>query len=90
MSHKLQLEIDAMLSRVDDSKMYAEFREEELIEITDGVHHDIARESLDQRILINMNARKNRTPHARLQKSLGKTHEKASLFLKHLFKPIHI
>ncbi len=88
---RLQLEIDLILNKVDDLKMYAEFREEEMIDIQDGSNHQVFREVLDERIHYNMNRRAQQKPliEKTVYQSVHQT-KKAKKFLDYLFKPFAV
>jgi hypothetical protein len=88
---RLQREVDFILHNVDDKTMYAEFREEEIIDIQDGITQQVMKESLDERILFNMNRRGQHPPlvHTGVRKS--KTlYDKVMNMFQLLFKPFHV
>ncbi len=85
LSYRLQKEVELILGSVDDATLYAEFRDDELTEITGGIHYNLARESLDKRIHHNIKHRAHRQA-----KTPANIVERIQKFLNLLFKPIQI
>ena len=88
---RLQREIDMILTNVDDSRMFAEFREEEIMDIQDGSNHQIFREVIDERIQFNMNRRESHKPliEKTVHTSIRQTNNVKRL-LDYLFRPFYV
>lgn len=98
LSHRLQHEVDTILKFTNDKAIHAEFRETEIVEIENGVHHDIVRESIDARIDVNMGRNNKQTPVAENKTHTHPIHvhpahkieKKTKRVLDIFFKPFHI
>jgi hypothetical protein len=88
---RLQREVDLILLNVNDKVLYAEFRDDEIIDIQDGITHQRMRETIDERIQFNMKRRPQHEPL--MQKSVRHTqtaHKGLMKFIYWLFKPFHL
>ncbi len=94
LSKKLQNEINSILEKVDDSHLYAEFHDRELVEISDGVHHNKSREALDERINHNIARRSHRHSVSHVKKHSSHKNidhtSKLNKLINFLFKPFEI
>ncbi len=83
LASQLQHEINTILEKVDHKKLFSEFHDHELVDIEEGVEHDVAKESLDQRIRHNMSMRS----HARVT---DRPKSKFKKILDFFFKPFEM
>ncbi|MDQ3076471.1 MAG: hypothetical protein M3Q63_00230 [bacterium] len=83
---RLQGEINTILHKVDHKTIYSEFHDHELVDIEEGVEHDVAKESLDQRIRHNMTKR----THLQATTSASNSDSKVKKVLDFFFKPFEI
>ena len=90
LSKRLQNEIDGILSDVDEKKLYAEFRENEIFDIQCGDKQQVVRHTLDERIMLACKSSRSvslqrieSTTMSAAQKITG-----ASKLFYNLFKPL--
>ena len=86
---KLQKEVDLILTNVDEKKLYAEFRDEEMIDLKSGGEENIVRSTLDERIQQRITLRPKASDFSITAKSSAhvvKNVKKASSLVTLLFK----
>jgi hypothetical protein len=87
MAQSLQNEIDSILSKSTEREIYAEFREQDIVEIEDGIEHYVTETALDERINYKLQNHKGITEEVRIIERADKTIGKVTRFVQLLFKP---
>lgn len=61
LSKKLQEEVDLILTNVDEKTLFAEFREDQMIDLKGDGTQEVVRTSLDERIFLDLSHRHKRS-----------------------------
>jgi hypothetical protein len=85
---KLQREVDSLLETVHEQALFAEFREEEIVDLRDGAANDFVRHTLDERVVISPLAKPRlERKIAAMNAPVGKVKKKARSILGYIFTP---
>jgi hypothetical protein len=88
LAKRLQFEVDLILANVDEKSLFAEFREEEIIDLREGDQREIPRNTLDERIINNISRRHQAVSRSITPKVVKKNIKSFTGIFYYLFKPL--